>query len=157
MEYVVKIRDRWQGHVVGPGEARARVWGLGERPILLAGGLSESMQLFRAKNNWLIGNLFTWDGWSEGTIADEHAGSDQHDDGDRQLRRWAVLQEQLQPWRPASPLAVELEMDIGLQPCERHRYVPLEIHVLTQQRIQCKCTTFWQTASSCQTNYVKKK
>ena len=91
---------------------------------------------------WKKNNVCTWDRRSEGTITHHHAGPNQHKVGDDRLRNDTSFQELEHPRLQAALLAVELEVGIRCQPCHRHRHpLPGEIHMLTQERVQGKCTT----------------
>lgn len=91
--------------------------------------------------NWWC-KVYTWDGWSEGTITHHHASSNQHKAGDDCLRNGAAFQELEHPWLQAVLFAVELEVGIWCQPSDRHRHrLAAEIDVLAQERVQGKGTT----------------
>ena len=97
---------------------------------------------FWGNHNLLKKNVCTWDRRSEGTITHHHAGPNQHKVGDDRLRNDTSFQEPEHPRLQAALLAVELEVGIRCQPCHRHRHpLPGEIHMLTQERVQGKCTT----------------
>ena len=97
---------------------------------------------FWGNHNLLKKNVCTWDRRSEGTITHHHAGPNQHKVGDDRLRNDTSFQELEHPRLQAALLAVELEVGIRCQPCHRHWHpLPGEIHMLTQERVQGKCTT----------------